>query len=317
MALQFRVNQPRYQHWLPQFYLRHFAVPGFRNRNNAKIWFWAKNDSEPEKRKVRHVCAKEYLYSFVREDGQLDHRTEKHLAEVEATISRLYPRIAEGFPDLAHAWGIKKLVALFLSTLLLRHPHARDETKRTHHQLVNWCETLAKDSQGRPIMPDYEHQGQRYPFDNSRWEEYRDADENEITKMFTDNIRRSAISLANRLFEKRWAFLCLDEPRLFTSDFPVVVKHPDQKVAGIGTAGVHMFFPVSPTRMLHISDRGEDPDGFYPFPSDRAAELNFFTFGNSRQFILSHEQPAAMLNDLDLFQNQIIAREYARYAAAL
>ena len=62
--------------------------------------------------------------------------------------------------------------------------------------------------------------------------------------------------------------------------------------------------------MLHMSDRDNNSDGFYPFPSEKAAELNFFTFGNSKQFILSHEQPDDMLDELDIYTSEMIAHAY-------
>ncbi|SRR6266487_1614892 len=304
------MNAPKNQHWLPQFYLRRFAVPGFRNSKNAKIWISAKEDAEPEKRKIRNICAKDFLYSYLRDDGSRSFETERKLASLETTISQLYSRIADGFPDLEQAWGIKKLLSLFFATLLLRHPDELEGTRSTHGELVAWYDTLSKDPLGRPIVPDYEHEGKKYPFDASEWEEYRDADDNAMTKMFAEAIEANARSLANEIFKKRWAFLCLEQPRLFTSDFPLVVKHPDREVVGLRTSGVHLFFPVSPTRMLHMSDRENNSDGFYPFPSERAAELNVFTFGNSKQFILSHEQPDEILHELDIYMSEMIAHAY-------
>jgi hypothetical protein len=163
-------------------------VPGFRRSKNAKIWVWPKDDNEPVKKKVSEICAKEFLYSHIRSDGSRCFRTEKRLAALETTISQLYSRIAEGFPDLEQAWGIKKLLSLFFGTLLLRHPDELEGTKQTHRDLVTWYETLPKDSLGRPKVPDYEREGTRHPFDASRWEEYRDADENAMTKMFAETI---------------------------------------------------------------------------------------------------------------------------------
>jgi len=183
--------------------------------------------------------------------------------------------------------------------------------------LVSWYETLPKDDAGRPVIPEYEREGTKFSFDNSRWEEYRDEDENGMVRMFTETIEEVSRSIANEFFKKRWAFLCLDEPQLFTSDYPVAVKHLEKKQFGVGTPDVHVFFPVSPKRMLHMTDRKGTPDGFYPFPSSRAHELNFFTLGNSKQMILSPEQPDSMLRPLDLYLNKLIADVYERHAAEI
>jgi hypothetical protein len=307
--------RPMNQHWLSQFYLRRFAVPGFRRRKNAKIWIWPKDDSEPKKKKINDVCTAEFLYSHVRADGNRCYRAERKLAELETLISRFYSRLSDGFPDLKEAWGMKKLFSLFLATLLLRHPDELEGTRETHRRMVGWYETLPKDTKGRPIVPEFEREGKRYPFDNSRWEEYRDEDENGMIRMFAETIEKNAASIANEIFRKRWAFLCLDEPCLFTSDFPVVVKHFEKKVSGVGTPGVHMFFPISPTRMMHMTDRDDNADGFYPFPSEKAGQLNFFTMGNSKQFILSHQQPDSMLKQADAYVTNLIAQAYLDHSA--
>jgi hypothetical protein len=270
---------PRNQHWLSQFYLRRFAIPGFRRRKNAKIWIWPKDDSEPKEKKINDVCAAEFLYSHVGTDGNRCYRAERKLGELETLISRFYSRLSDGVPDLQQSQGMKKLFSFFLATLLLRHPDELEGTKETHRRMVAWYETLPKDAQGRPIVPEFEKEGQRYPFDNSRWEEYRDEDENGMVRMFAETIEKAAVAIAKQVFKKRWAFLCLDEPRLFTSDFPVVVKHPEKKIFGVGTPGVHMFFALSPMRMLHMTDRDNNPDGFYPFPSEEAGRLQFLHDG--------------------------------------
>jgi hypothetical protein len=305
------------QHWLSQFYLRQFAVPGFRNRKRAKVWLWTKGDSEPIKKKINDVCSEEFLYSHIRSDGRRCFRAERKLAALETTISRFYSRLSDGFPDLERASGMKKLFSLFLATLLLRHPSERAVTKDMHGKLVAWYETLPKDSTGRPMVPDLEHDGHRHPFDASRWEEYRDEDDNGITRMFAEGIEANARALSSEFLTKRWAFLCLEEPWLFTSDFPVAVKHLEKKSFGITTPGVHVFFPLSPRRMLHMTDRLNNPDGFYPFPSGRAHELNFFTLGNSKQMILSHEQPDSMLQPLDIYLSDLISSVYHRHSAEI
>jgi uncharacterized protein DUF4238 len=246
----------------------------------------------------------------MRPDGSRCFRADNQLQRLETTISRFYSRVAEDYPDLEQASGIKKLLSLFFATLLLRHPDELEGTKETHRRLVTWYDTFPKDANGRPIVPEFETEGRRMAFDNSRWEEYRDETENGMVRMFAETIEKNARSIANEIFKKRWAFLCLKRPCLFTSDCPVVVKHLEKKTFGVGTPGVHMFFPISPTRMLHMTDPKQDPDGFYPFPVRKAGQLNFFTMGNARQLILSHEHPDAMLHQTDDFVTDQIAEVY-------
>jgi hypothetical protein len=286
------MSKPQNQHWLPQFYLRRFAVPGWRDKKNAKIWVMDTETGELEERKIREVAATKFLYSHVKEDGDRCFRVEQHLAELETMIARLYPRISDGYPDLASAWGIKKLTALFIATLLLRHPDVEGETHELHRRMVRLYETAPKAPDGRPLVSHIFKDGKATELDPSEYEEYKAADANRLKQMFAHQIRPIARDITDHLFKKRWVFFCTDEPAFFTSDRPVIRQHCERRVFGIGTPGVHVWFPVTPTRMLWMSDRVDAQcDGFYPLPVAEAAALNVFTMANATRFLLSHEPP--------------------------
>ena len=300
------MSGPRNQHWLPQFYLRRFAVPGYRDKKNAKIWVMNVETGELATSKVRTVAAKDYLYSHVKPDGTHCFKVEKHLAEMETMIARLYPRIADGYPDLSAAWGIKKLSALFIVSLILRHPDAEQATQDIHRKMVELYEQAPKDAKGLPRITHVVEEGKEFPFDTSDYEDYKAADENQIKEMFAAQIRPIAAKLAEELFKKRWVFLCCDKPVFFTSDKPVIQKHPDLQKYGIGTPGVNLWFPITPFRMLWMGDRDNgQSDGFYPFPVHEATALNAFTMGNATQFLLSHEDPDTRMQDVGRLADQV------------
>jgi hypothetical protein len=286
------MSHPHNQHWLPQFYLRRFAAPGWRDKKNATIWVMDAETGELEQRKIRVVAATEFLYSHVKEDGARCFRVERHLAELETMIARLYPRIGEGYPDLTSAWGMKKLTALFIATLILRHPDVEDDTHEMHRRMVQLYEAVPKGPDGRPSLSHIFQEGKAIELDTSDYEEYKAADANRLKQMFADQIRPIARNITDHIFKKRWAFLCTDQPVFFTSDKPVIQQHCERKTFGVWTPGVHLWFPVSPTRMLWMSDRkGDESDGFYPLPVAEAAVLNAFTMANATRFLLSYEPP--------------------------
>src|SRR6266496_2479107 len=296
----------RIQHWIPQFYLRYFAVPGFRSKKNAKIWVMDANTGDVRKEKVHAVASTEFLYSHDKGDGTRCYRVENELAELETIIARLYPLIADGYPDLYAAWGIKKFAALFIITLMLRHPQMEYETREMHRRMLDIYERVPKNTQGRPQVSHIFQNGKAFELDTSDYEEYKAADENRLKQMFAEQIRPLAVNLTDLLFRKRWAFLCTDAPVFFTSDKPVAKVHPDRRTFGIGTPGVHLYFPVTPTRMLWMSDRnGDESDGFYPLPVSEAAVLNMFTMANTSTLLLSHEQPDRALREVDIYMTQM------------
>lgn len=306
------MSKPHNQHWLPQFYLRRFAVPGWRDKKNAKIWVMDTETGELAERKVREVAAMEFLYSHIKKDGALCFRVEKHLADLETMIARLYPRIADGYPDLASAWGMKKLSALFIATLLLRHPDVETETHEMHRRMVDMYEAAPKGGDGRPLVSHIFQNGKAFELDTSDYEEYKAADANQLKQMFAGQIRPIARNITDLLFKKRWAFLCTDEPVFFTSDKPVIRQHHGRKTFGIGTPDVHLWFPISPTRMLWMTDRvGDECDGFYPFPVAEATALNAFTMANATRFLLSHAPPDDRMMEVGALADKL-RREHAQ-----
>ncbi len=153
-------------------------------------------------------------------------------------------------------------------------------------------ERLQKDAVGLPLVSHVFEEGTAFEFDASDYDESRAADANQFKQMFAEQIPPLAKEMTDFLLKKRWTFLCTDEPVLFTSDKPVIKQHEHRRTFGIGTPDVHLWFPVSPTRMLWMSDRiGDQPDGFYPLPMSETAGLNAFTMGNAKCFLLSHASP--------------------------
>ena len=290
---------PRNQHWIPQFYMRGFAASGYRKAKNAKVWTMDVASGLTDKQKVRELGACEHLYSHIKADGTHCYQVEKKLAKLESIIARLYPRVAEGVPDLSEAWGIKKFVAVFIASLILRHPQEELRVRAFHRTIVDLIEPIPKDSNGQPKIDQIHVRGEVFPFDASSYDEYKAADENRLKQAFAEQIHPLAVQLSENLFSKRWCFLCADTPVFLSSDSPVVKQHTERANFGIGTAGVHIWFPISPYRMLWMMDRQPgEVDGFYPFPVTEAAGLNMFVLNHASRFILSHQDPDIPLSEI-------------------
>lgn len=103
--------------------------------------------------------------------------------------------------------------------------------------MVDIYERVSKDAQGQPQVTHIFHQGRAFELDTSDYDEYKMADENRLKQMFAEQIRPLAVDLTDKLFNKRWAFLCTDAPVFFTSDKPVIKLHTKRRTFGIGTEG--------------------------------------------------------------------------------
>jgi hypothetical protein len=214
------MSKARNQHWLPQFYLRYFAVSGYRRTKNAKIWLADFETNTAEEKKVAEVAAAEFLYSHVRSDGSRSYEVEDRLGKLESIVSNLYPRIAEGYPDLAESWGIKKFAAVFVASLMLRHPSMEEQNKETHRRMIEAYSEISTETGENTGLTHLILNGVAHPFDDSNFEEYRNADNNDMKKMFAEQIHPLAIELSDHLFKKRWIFLFTESPAFFTSDTP-------------------------------------------------------------------------------------------------
>ena len=53
------MNRPKNQHWVPQFYLRHFATPDSRGNDEAQVWVFSKDEADGDERltNVNKICA--------------------------------------------------------------------------------------------------------------------------------------------------------------------------------------------------------------------------------------------------------------------
>jgi hypothetical protein len=116
------MTQPKHQHWVPQFYLRHFATSDSFGSKNAKVWVWDKvaGNSLPAPVSVRNICGQRYLYTP--EDGQGDRKweLEKFLAVQEDGAARIWPHLLSGQAPLGDDL-IRTYLAKFIAVLHLRN----------------------------------------------------------------------------------------------------------------------------------------------------------------------------------------------------
>lgn len=74
------MNKPKRQHWVPCFYLRHFATPDTKETDNPLVWVFSKDSGDPFLTSIKIVAAQTYLDSPRNHAGQLDWTVEKRLA---------------------------------------------------------------------------------------------------------------------------------------------------------------------------------------------------------------------------------------------
>ena len=293
------MDMAKNQHWVPRFYLKYFSIPETRDAENPKVWVFSRDADDPISVGIRNIASKRYLYSPVGLDGTRTWGTEAKLQKLEGLLSRIWPALANDFVDFEGNLALKRIVALFISTLNLRHPENVKETEWVHKSLVKFYEGFPKDQSGKPLIESIEYRDNIYEMDCSDYDSFRDADKEAIKTMFVDNIHWLSVSIAELLLEKRWSVVFSDSPVFITCDRPVAVIHPDKKVFGIRTKGTTILFPLSPTRVLLLDDMLDQPKGqYYPLNKTGAASWNFIVWRNASTFMISHRDIHEVLKEI-------------------
>ncbi len=238
------MSKSKNQHWVPQFYLREFATPDTRELKQPKVWIFSRHDRDGDEKLtwIRNVCAQRYLYSPKAADGERSWNVDDDLEGVEMLLGQFWSEISSDFIDLSDE-SIRKALSLFIATNHARHPANIQRIKLIHRQLLQFCETLPKNSEGAPDISSFSISGQEYQADTSDWHLYRKWDENDHHHFFVNKIRTEAGRLAQIILRKRWSVVFTDKPHFITSDQPVILQNFEKERFGFGTPGSIICFP--------------------------------------------------------------------------
>ena len=290
---------PKQQHWVPRFYLRFFATPETAEKDDPKVWLLSKDEGDPLLTNVKNVANSHYLYSPKDEKGQRCGELESRFADLEGLMTSIWPLLANGFVDLHEDQSIRKGLALFVSLLYLRHPLRRTQVEKLHSHMVTLFESLPKDINGNPAVGEVKHKGVIREFDASGWTQYKSSGPEKKKELFVDSIKQNATYLAEILLQKRWSVIFSERPVFITTDNPVVMLHATKQVFGFTTSGTVVSFPLSPTRVLMMDDRLDQPSGrYYPLAETGLGQANGIAWRNCERFMVSPRHPDEVCTEI-------------------
>lgn len=287
------VNRPKSQHWVPRFYLRHFATPETREKDEAQIWMFSNLEGDGDERltNIKNVCARRYLYSPLDDSGRRVWALEEKLSELEAHLASLWPVLASELLDFGQD-DIRRLIALFVSVMHLRSPETLHTVEDIHRRLVSVYDNGPKNPDGTPNVEIVDAAGNTQPLATEGWEEYRTADANDHKRFFVQMIESEAARIAERLLQKRWCTLLTKQDAFVTSDRPVSIQHQSREVVGFETPGSILVFPLTPRRLLVMDDRHDDPPNrYYPLDQNSIGPLNGLIWRSGRLLLTGRPIP--------------------------
>ena len=287
------MHKKKRNHWVPQSYLRGFAADPDSRR---KIWRFSKIDGAPELKAIERVAVGFYLYAPRNADGIRDYTFENRLAELEQWFADpVWVKLCNDMVDLR--WEpLRKMTALLVAVMYLRNPKQLEQTKFFHKQFVDWL------SQFPELPTSFELKGKVYAIDPSTWPSYRDASEDDQKRLWIDNVS-SAVWLAEILMKMRWAVIVSETPVFITTDNPVAILHPSLKFRGLNDPDTSIMFPLSPTRILSMDNRHDQPDARYYPLKHNPASWNTLLWRNAIDHLFSSRHPdivcAEMMSDAE------------------
>ena len=295
--------RPVNQHWVPQFYLREFAIPETRAAKEAYVWIFSRNEEDgiEKKTNIRNICAKRYLYSPRSDSGERDYEVDGMLNDLETILSQMWRDIAWDYVNLADE-ALRKAVSLFVANMYMRHPSNQELSKRVHSHLVKMYEQAPKKSNGIPNIDCFIHNGKKYEIDSSDWYSYNSWNENDHHAAFASLILKETYAITEILIKKRWSIGLIDAEYLITSDKPVSVQHQSRQIFGIGTLGAIITFPLSPTRILIMDDLYQEPcNQYYKIPKEKVGAFNYGIWCEVSRFLITGRPIPDVLSEMAEF----------------
>jgi hypothetical protein len=283
------MQKTKNSHWVPQSYLRHFAADPDKRE---KIWRIGKIEGAPELKPIKKVAVKFYLYAPRGDDGKRDYAFEQTLSSIEQWFGTPgWHQLCTDFAPLQHE-AVRKMVSLLAAIMYLRNPAQLEKTKNIHQQIVEVFAQL-------PELPEtIEQKGRVFKVDASDWEAFRNATDDDVKRYWIDTVA-AAGSLAEKLKAMRWAVVVSEMPVFIMTDHPVVFTHPSLDFRGLDNADAMVCFPLSPTRILVMDNKRNEPDGQYCPLNTTPAAYNVILWRNALHYMFSHRHPDMVCAEMD------------------
>lgn len=298
--MQRKRDRSKNQHWVPQFYLRHFATPSSRNTNSPQVWIFSKEPADGDEKltHVRNVCGKRYLYSPMQTDGERSWALDERLDHLESLLGAVWPELAEGFAPLDdEAW--RKGIALFVAVMHLRNPEVRHTVEEIHRQLVSFYQSGPLLADGTPNVNSFEFKGRVLDVDLTGWHEYRRWTKHDHDRFFAHFVQAEATHFAKLLLPKRWSVVFSELDAFITTDKPVAIQHQSRQTFGFGTSGSIVTFPLSPRRLLVMDDMHTEPSNqYYPLSEPHAGALNYSVWRGASRFLITGRSVEEVLAEI-------------------
>lgn len=266
-------------HWVSQSYLRPFA----EDSAGTRIWRFSRIGGEPERKRIDKVAVQFYLYAPL-VSGIRDYSFEARLSRLEQLFgSALWKALCTDFVDLNDP-DLRKALSLLCAVTYLRNPLRLADRQYIHRELARFI------AEGATLPEELKVAQEIIHIDKSSWPAYANANDEEIKRSWIKYIG-GATRLASLLMRMRWAVTCSDTPKFITTDNPVVALDAEANGCGFRNSSAVVLFALSPTRVLSMDWKQDEPDGNYYVCKDNGSSVNILLWRNAKEYMFSARHP--------------------------
>lgn len=230
----------RRQHYLSQFYLRTFSrefIEPRRGRGEFPIWRYDLEKKDVKLKSPQNVAFEPYFYSYVDEDGKVNHEIEKSFAEFESTASSTLERLDEivlrsrkRLPCQLLADNERRTVLEFALLTFKRSPMTMKMLHEEVHAAIK--EVSAKFNQ---------------PFDGNL---VRAETLNLMISLGGDEELNFLMALLRK--NSHLFYLQNEDASFVTTDNPLVRWNVIPSLGGFGISNTEIYFPISQRCLLFL-----------------------------------------------------------------
>lgn len=270
------MTYPKFQHWVPNFYLKKFASKPTLNTKTPKVFVIDKTGEMVSARlmSTKKICGKGYLNSPVTEDGNRDFSLEMYFSKIESDAASYWDEISEGtFPFDEHSH--RRRLSEFIAALHLRNKFISDaivETMRLRDLLFGGPKHATENGENTEIRP----------FE-------KELDPTDPGRFFAQSTKRDLPRVTTIFSNYEWALVRFDE-EIITSDRPVTFETPGSRPGGPGNKTASAVVPISPVSALLMfppqKEHANAPTRVGDV-SNQSAAINSLVYRKAARFVLS------------------------------
>jgi hypothetical protein len=293
------MNNPKKQHWVPQFYLRSFSTLDTIQKKPEEQQVYAQDvggEYSMFKSKISDIAAKKYLYSPLDTDtGVRSWEIEAKFSQFEDHISKVWPYFVKyDLPisgdeqndiRLPHGDNLRKAISMFVMNLYLRNIYNKEVINSITKSLIEQFDKIPKDENGYPDVTQVQiDRTQVAGLDVSDWHQFKDNTPKFVDEVFLDIAKTGDVDILHSIYKKRWQVLVSAEKHFITCDTPVVVRNPDR-----GMENSTVVFPLSPRKCIYMSNDIEE--GYIYDVDEHIAIFNGMIAAGAVKHVYSHKDP--------------------------